>query len=264
MARGNPTWKLALVTGASSGIGLEMAKVLAEQGSDLVVVARSADKLEALAKELERDFDTKTEVLAADLSDPADLAKVEARVADVAHPVDLLVNNAGFGLAGKFGEVPVDDEERMIRLNVVALTRLTHAAVTAMKPRGRGGILNVSSIGGFVPSYNYATYGAAKSYVTAFTEVLHEELRGTGVHATVLAPGFTRTGFQATSGNDATGIPEFLWQTAREVAVEGLKAVERNRTVWVPGLKNQASVGLAKILPRPLLRRFSGPIVEKF
>ena len=256
-------WPTALVTGASSGIGLEMSRQLAADGSSLVIVARTETALNELAVELDHKHGTNVEILVADLSTSDGMTLVEDRLTDRDRPVDLLVNNAGYGLNGGFWTRSADEHQQMLELNVIALTRLARAAVKPMFERGRGGILNVSSISGFVPSYGYATYGASKSYVTSFTEVLHEELRGSGVHVSCLAPGFTRTQFQATSGNEAEGLPDFMWQAADDVARAGLAAVAKNRAVWVPGAKNQAMVGFLRLIPRPIQRRVASRVVDQ-
>ena len=181
-----------MITGASVGIGEQFARQLSERGHDVVLVARHAGRLDALAKEIEARDGAHAEVLAADLTDADQLATVEARV----RTVDLLVNNAGFGTFGPFHTLDVDIETREINLNIIALVRLTHAAAAAMVERGRGGILNVSSLAGFQPGPSNATYSATKAFVTSFTEAVHEELKGTGVSVTALCPGFTHTEFQ--------------------------------------------------------------------
>src|SRR5258708_17362233 len=183
---------VALITGASVGIGEQFARQLSERDHDVVLVARDAARLDALAKEIEGRKGARAEVLVADLTDEAQLAAVEAR----ARQVDLLVNNAGFGTFGPFHSLDIETELREINLNVIALVRLTHAAASAMVERGRGGILNVSSLAGFQPGPSNATYGPTKAFVTSFTEAVHEELKGTGASVTVLCPGFTHTEVQ--------------------------------------------------------------------
>ncbi len=189
-AHGGPR-RSALVTGASAGIGAAFAEALAREQYDLVLVARRADRLEELAKRLRDARGVAIEVLAADLTDGAGLARVVARVEE--GPPDLLVNNAGHGSFGNFAELDIDREVGEIQLNVVALVRLTRAALPGMIRRGHGAIINVSSMAGFQPMPFNATYGATKAFVNSFTEALHEELRGTGVRVQALCPGFTRT-----------------------------------------------------------------------
>src|SRR5439155_3448150 len=215
---------IALVTGASSGIGAAFARQLAERGHDLVVVARDVTRLEKLAADLPG---VDVEVMAADLQQPQQLAAVEARLAATDRPVDKLINNAGYGTAGNFHELEADREIGQIELNVNALVRLSHAAARAMVPRHRGGILNVGSVGSFQPGPFNATYSATKAFVLSFSEAIHEELRPHGVHVTCLCPGFTRTEFQERAGITDIASPGFLWQDADTVARIGLRALDR-------------------------------------
>jgi uncharacterized protein len=237
-------YRTALVTGASSGIGESFARILAGRGTDLVIVARRAELLDELARELVERYRVAVEVLAADLTDPGRRAEVEQRLR--ADPVELLVNNAGFGAFGSFAEQSLDDQLKQVELNVVALMRLTHAALPGMIERGRGGVLNVASMAGFTPSPGSATYGATKAYVTAFSESLHAELAGTGVHVTALCPGFTRT--------DETAEPNLLWLRRDDVARAGLDAVSAGRALCVPGAQYKAALPALRLVPRPLLR----------
>jgi short-subunit dehydrogenase len=248
---------VALVTGASSGIGLAFARELASRGHDLVAVARSTDALESLAASL---VSVDVEVLSADLADEAGVMAVEERLRSSARPVDLLVNNAGFGTTGRFAELPIDEEDREIRLNVLALTRLTGAAVPGMVARGRGGVLNVASIAAFQPTPGTATYGATKSYVLSFTQALREELRGTGVKALVLCPGFTRTEFQARANYEVKGLAARFWQTPEDVVLAALSALDHDSGVCVPGWQNKVAAGATHLAPRRLLPRIAGLI----
>ena len=248
---------IALVTGASSGIGLVFAQRLATKGHDLVVVARSRDKLEELAASLPS---VDVEVIGADLSTDAGVATVEARLRAEQRPVDLLVNNAGFGTTGRFVELPIEDEDQEIRLNVLALTRLTSAALAGMVPRRRGGVLNVASIAAFQPTPGTATYGGTKAYVLSFTQALREELRGTGVKALVLCPGFTRTEFQERANYEVKGLAARFWQTPEEVVDAALSALERDAGVCVPGWQNKVAAGATHLTPRRLLPRLAGLI----
>ncbi|MDQ1466489.1 MAG: uncharacterized protein QOH10_904 [Actinomycetota bacterium] len=252
----------ALVTGASAGIGAAFAAQLAARGEHVVLVARDRARLEALAADLAAQHGISTEVLAADLTDPAQLAAVEARLGDRARPVDVLVNNAGFGSNGRFHELDRDTETREVALNVVALVRLTHAALAPMVERGNGGVLNVSSLAGAQPTPGNATYGATKAFVTSFTQSVHEELRGTGVKVTVVCPGFTRTEFQVRAGFDSSKVPGFLWQNAGEVAAGALQALDHNRAVYVPGVLNRLAAGMVSVLPDALTRRAAGFVVD--
>jgi short-subunit dehydrogenase len=250
---------VALITGASVGIGEQFARQLSERGNDVVLVARDVDRLEALAKDIESRGGARAEVLAADLTDAAQLAAVEARV----RSVDILVNNAGFGTFGPLHTLDIDTETREINLNVIALVRLTHAAAAAMVERGRGGILNVSSIAGVQPGPSNATYSATKAFVTSFTEAVHEELKGTGVSVTVLCPGFTRTEFQERANAPASDVPGFMWQEADFVARVGLDALAKNRAVVMPGAMNKVMGNLSAMTPHGITRRLSASVMKR-
>ena len=248
---------IALVTGASSGIGLVFARELARRGHDLVVVARSKDKLDSLATSLSS---VDVEVIGADLADDAGMAVVEERLRSTERPVDLLVNNAGFGTTGRFAELPIEEEDQEIRLNVLALTRLTGAAVPGMVSRRRGAVLNVASIAAFQPTPGTATYGGTKAYVLSFTQALREELRGTGVKALVLCPGFTKTEFQERANYEVKGLAARLWQTPEDVVTAALSALDRDAGVCVPGWQNKVAAGATHLTPRRLLPRLAGII----
>jgi hypothetical protein len=251
------------VTGASSGIGRAFALALADRGHDLVVVARDVDRLETLAQELHDAYGASTEVLPADLSDPDGLGAVEARVADGASAIDLVVNNAGFGTSGHFTGLSIAREQQEIELNVLALVRLTHAALGGMVERGRGGVLNVASIAGYQPTPGNAVYGATKAFVMSFSQAVHEELKGTGVKCMVLAPGFTRTEFQVRAGFDSSEVPGFLWQDAPTVVQHALRAYDRGRAVCVPGPLNAATAAFTAVTPQAVTRRIAGVIVSR-
>ncbi len=250
-----PRWTRALVTGASSGIGDAIARRLAADGTDLVIVARNVERLQSLADELrERDV----EVLPADLGDREQLARVEARLADDHQPIDLLVNNAGFGFTGDFIDLDVERETSVIDVNITALTRLAHAAGSAMARRGNGGILNTASIAGLVPSPRTATYGASKAFVVSFGESLNQELGPKGVNVSTICPGFTRTEFQDRAEFDASRIPGFLWQSAEDVAAAALAGVASGTPRVVPGLPNKMAANTTKLMPGFINRRLTG------
>ena len=247
----------ALVTGASSGIGEALARRLASDGVPTVVVARREDRLRALADE----FDT-VEVLAADLLTMKGQRAVVARITDDARPVDLVVNTAGFGTNGLVHEL---DPERLadeVELNVAALTRLSQAALAAMVPRGRGWLLNVSSVASFQPAPGLAVYAATKAYVTSLTESLHEEVKGHGVHVTALCPGLTKTEFQAVSntGEYASEFPAIAWTSVDQVVDEALASVISNRTLAVPGNQYKVMTAASNVTPRWLKRRLSSMV----
>jgi short-subunit dehydrogenase len=257
------TRPVAVVTGASSGIGRAFALALADRGHDLVVVARDTARLDALAKELGDAYGANAEVLTADLSDPVALAMVEARVADSDRPVDLVVNNAGFGTSGQFAELPIEREQQEIQLNVLALVRLTHAALGGMVERGRGGVINVASIAGYQPTPGNATYGATKAFVNSFSQAVHEELKGTGVKCMVLSPGFTRTEFQVRAGFDSSEVPGFLWQDAATVVQHALRAYDKGRASCLPGPLNQVTAGFSAVTPHAVTRRIASVVVSR-
>ncbi|HEX2027809.1 MAG TPA: SDR family oxidoreductase [Nitriliruptorales bacterium] len=256
-------WSVALVTGASSGIGREFARLLAADGTNLVVVARRTERLEELREELTAAHDVEVEVLSADLTKTQQRALVEDRLQDGDAPVDLLVNNAGFGTYGRFDELDADREERELQLLVVAVHRLTRAAVPGMLDRGHGSILNVSSLAGFQPLPYDATYSAAKAFVTRFSEALHEEYRGTGVGVTALCPGFVRTEFHERADIARGGVPRAAWLDAERVAREGLHAAARGAAVHVPGVGYRALAAAAGLAPRALVRRIAGVVTRR-
>lgn len=246
------TWTRALVTGASSGIGKEIARQLASDGTELVVVARNGERLARLAGEV----DVPCRVLAADLGVPNELSYVEDRLRDRAEPIDLLVNNAGFGSQGPFHELDLEREAAVVEVNVVAVHRLAHIAGAEMVAAGRGGILNVSSMAGFMAAPGTATYGATKAFVTSLSEAMHADLGPHGVHVTALCPGFTRTEFQDRADYDASHLPDFMWQNATDVAAAGLRGVAANRAVVVPGVPNKVGASVINVLPSAV-RRFT-------
>jgi uncharacterized protein len=255
---------VALVTGASTGIGAAFARELARRGHSLVLVARTQAKLEEIAHELEQTHGTATEVLPADLESGAGVQTVAARLRDDARPIELLVNNAGFGTSGRFYEIPIDQEEAEIRLNVLALVELTHAALGTMVARGHGGVINISSVGAYQPTPLSATYCATKAFVSSFTNAIHEELRGTGVKAMVVAPGFTRTEFHERANIDNTGsAPGFLWQQADEVAESAMKAYDKGRAVCVPGALNTVAAAFSGSMPAGVSRKIAGMVSKR-
>jgi len=253
----------ALVTGASAGIGAAFAHQLAAEGTDLVLVARNAERLDAIAQALQAEHGIEVRVLRADLTTAEGRRLVGDAAADDDR-LDLLVNNAGFGTAGRFATLDADAEEREIQLNVLALVRLTRAALPGMLARGGGAIINVSSLAGFQPGPFNATYGATKAYVNSFSEALAEEVRGSGVRVQVLCPGFTRTEFQERAGIDASRVPAFAWMTADEVAAESLRGLRGGSVVFVPGRANRATASFTGLLPRWLVTRALGASAKRF
>jgi short-subunit dehydrogenase len=196
----------------------------------------------------------RVEVLPADLTVEADTTTVRTRLSDVDHPVDLLVNSAGVGLRGKFWETPLVDQERMFHLNCTAVLRLSHAALGAMVQRGRGGIVVVSSVSGFAPTVR-GSYGASKAWATAFAESLSGQLAGTGVHASVVTPGFVHTEFHGRAGLDMTRVPGFMWLDAADVAATALRDHRAGKVLSVPGRQYKAIVAASRLAPSSLNRR---------
>lgn len=242
------TWTKALVTGASSGIGLAIVEELGRRGVPVVLVARDVERLNDIAEK----HPVEAEVLGADLSDAVQLATVEARLEQ--GDIDLLVNNAGFGVNGKFVDHDRDDETGMVLVNVLALHRLSHAAATTMQEARRGAILNVASVAAFTSMARSSTYSATKAFVVTFTDALASELKGTGVTATSLCPGLTRTEFHDRGDYRIDDFPDFAWQTAEEVAVAGLDAAANGDRRHIPGAVNKVMVGAIKTLPESVVR----------
>ena len=244
----------ALITGGSGGIGGEFARQLAGQGYALLLVARNRDRLEQLARELRETCGAEVEILAADLSRSDSLRIVEDRIAGDS-ALTLLVNCAGSAPWGRFTELDIQRQEETIRLNVLAPVRLTRAALTGMLERGRGAIVNVSSLAAFISLPFCATYGGTKAYLASFSEALHEELRGTGVKVQALCPGFTRTELFAREGADLSKIPSYAWVSPETVVRSSLAALRRNRAICVPGFRFRLLALLLRLVPRSHVRR---------
>jgi short-subunit dehydrogenase len=252
--------RTALVTGASSGLGVAFARELAARGMNLVLVARRKDRLDALARELRSGASVDVRVEAVDLGSEEARVALASRLEADGVPVDVLVNNAGFGIYGRFADTAWERERDMLELDIVALTHLTKLFVKPMLARGFGRILQVSSIGAYQPSPTYAAYSAAKSYVLSFGEALNYELRGTGVSCTVLSPGVTATEFLEVARQAPTGYQRRAMMQAPEVVRIGLDAMLRGKGSVVPGLMNALGAALAS---RFLTRRAAAAIAAK-
>lgn len=241
----------ALITGASAGLGLEFAWQLATARHDVVLVARDAERLERLAGQLHAAAGVRAEVLPADLSDRDQVERVADRLRDPDRPVGLLVNNAGIGLKGRFLQTDVATEEAALDLMVRAVLVLSHAAANAMIPRGRGAILNVSSMAALLAS---GPYSAHKAWVRTFTEGLAVELQGTGVTATVLQPGFVHTEFHERGHIDTTALPDVAWLNSDAVVAAALADVRRGVVISTPSLRYRLAAGVVRAMPRSAVR----------
>ena len=241
---------VALVTGASAGLGAEFARQLAAKGERLVLVARRRERLDELAAALGN-----ARAVAMDLSEPGAAARLMADLEQHGDTVELLVNNAGFGLAGQFAELDGDRQREMIDLNCGALAELAHAVLPGMMTRKAGGILNVASTAAFQPGPGMAVYFATKAFVLSFSEALHDEAEPHGVKISCLCPGPTRTEFRSVSGFDPKGRLAKLSADAASVVAAGLRGFERNQAVVVPGLSNKMIAQAHRLLPRTVMRR---------
>jgi len=260
-AAGGPR-RLAVVTGASAGIGRAFAERLAREAWDLVLVARRRERLEELATELRAAHARRVDVLIVDLGSSAGVRALEARIADEP-TLELLVNNAGFGTSGPFVELDRDAEEQETRLNVVALVRLTHAALEAFRRRGHGSVINVSSLAGFQPSPYTATYGATKAFVNSFTQAVSEELRDSGVRLQLLCPGFTRTEFQEVAGARTEEVPEFAWMEPEAVVDASLAGLRRGDLIVIPGAGNKLLGAVLRAVPSAAARRVGAALIRR-
>ncbi|MDQ6931025.1 MAG: SDR family oxidoreductase [Candidatus Eremiobacteraeota bacterium] len=249
----------ALITGASGGIGLELAKLLAAGGYDLVLAARSGDALESIAADLQAEHAIGVQVISQDLG----VAGSAQAVYDAAGACDILVNNAGFATSGKFADVDLDLERSELQLNIVTLTELTKLSLPGMIARKWGRVLNVASTAAFQPGPFMAVYYASKAYVLSFSEAIASELRGTGVTVTCLAPGATQTGFAMRGGVEKTPLFKIGVADARSVAKAGYDGLFAGKSLVVPGFKNKAIVFSTRFAPRKLLTKISGGLIRR-
>jgi short-subunit dehydrogenase len=246
-----------LVTGASSGIGWELARLFAGDGANLVLIARSEGRLRELAGELAAKYGAEAQIVPADLSRPASPGEIVEALARQHIDVDVLVNNAGFGAHGPVAEIGVARQLEMIEVNVAALTRLTALLLPGMLERRRGAILNVASTAAFQPGPSQAVYCATKAYVLSFTEALAEELRGSGVRVCCLAPGATDTGFAAQAGMQGTRLFRRGVMNPARVARAGHTGLQQGKTLVIPGLRNRILAFSVRLSPRVLVTRIS-------
>jgi len=256
--------KYALVTGASSGIGYELAKLFAQDGKNIVVVARSQDRLEQLKTEIENRSSTKVIVLPKDLSKPDAPQQIFSTLQKEHIEVDVLVNNAGYGVYGKFSETNLQQELEMIQVNVTSLTALTKLFLRTMLQNKYGRILNVGSVGSFFPVPLESVYGGSKSFVLSFSEAIADELKGTGVSVTCLCPGLTDTGFYKRAvGKEPRTNQRRLMMNAAKVAKVGYKALEEGKYIILPGFRTKLIPILVRVIPRTWLLRMSRWALER-
>ncbi|MFF7856100.1 SDR family NAD(P)-dependent oxidoreductase [Streptomyces sp. NPDC007904] len=251
----------ALITGSTAGIGAAFARRLAADGHNLVLVARDTGRLREQATELHDRHGIEAEVLTADLAEDEGIEAVAARLGDRRSPVDLLINNAGFGNKGRYLDVSMADELRMLKVHCEAVLRLTSAAAEAMRERGRGGVVNVASVAAFLPR---GTYGASKAWVVQFTQGAARDLADSGVRLMALCPGFVRTEFHARAGMGTDNIPNWMWLDADKVAAAALADLARGKSVSIPDPRYKALMGAAKLVPRGVLGGISSRTGRKY
>ena len=247
----------ALITGASSGIGLELARVFARHGHPVVLVARGVAKLEELAQELRSTSNIRADVIAADLTQPGAPNEIIRALSERNLVADILVNNAGFGERGPFAQIDTQRQLDMIQVNITAVAHLTRLLLPGMIQRNVGGVLNVASTAAFQGGPNMAMYYATKAFVLSFTEALHEEVDGTKLHVTCLCPGPTHTGFVAAAHMEGINLFKMGAESADKVAQVGYAAFQRNQAIAIPGFKNKIGVFATRLGPRAVSRKIA-------
>src|SRR5919106_1189946 len=240
----------ALITGSTAGIGAAFARRLAADGHNLVLVARDTKRLREQATELHDRHGIEAEVLTADLAEDTGIEAVAARLGDRRNPVDLLINNAGFGNKGRYLDVPMADELKMLKVHCEAVLRLTSAATESMRDRGRGGVVNVASVAAFLPR---GTYGASKAWVVQFTQGAARDLAGSGVRLMALCPGFVRTEFHQRAGMGTDNIPGWMWLDADKLVDAAMQDLTRGKSLSIPDPRYKALMGALKLAPRAVL-----------
>jgi short-subunit dehydrogenase len=257
--------KLAVITGASSGIGAMFARKLAARGYDLLLVARREERLRSVARELAETYHVSADILAADLAVDGDRDRVAERIRSAAN-LGMLVNNAGFGTLGFFADTTVESQMQMHRVHVIAAMQLTHAALENLIARGEGGVINVSSVAAFSQTAGSVSYSATKGWMNSFTAGLYAELEvlKSPVKVQALCPGFTLSEFHDTLGMDRSPIPQSLWMTADFVVSESLRGFDEGKLFVIPGWRYKVIVMFMKVLPGAMLRRFSARRAKKY
>jgi short-subunit dehydrogenase len=259
--------RLSLVTGASAGIGEAFARLYARHGHDLVLTARRADRLEKLAWELRDLHDVEVQVIPADLAEPGAVDQILAAIEARGRDVDVLINNAGYGLPGIYAGTTWSDQQAFLQVLLTSVCEMTHKLLPGMLSRGYGRIVNVASLAGLIPGMPGATlYGATKAFLVRFSQALNVETLGTGVHVTALCPGFTWSEFHDVNHTreEANKIPKWMWQDADTVAEQGYQAVEAGQAVRVTGAPNRLIYALCSLAPDAWVLRFVGRRAERF
>jgi len=250
--------RTALITGATSGIGESFSRLLADQGFNLILIARDIARLDERRRELNQKHpELLIETMRADLTVESDIRTVESRVAQ---GIDVLVNNAGFGINKSFTKSSIESERELMAVLVESPMRLAHRAIPTMLQKSFGIIINVSSVASFIAG---GSYSAAKSYLTVLSESLHSELQGTGVKVLALCPGFTRTEFHQRGRMRMSGLPKFLWLSADFVSEAAWRDVQRGKAISVPGWQYKILMSILRLLPRPLVRRYGMNVKSK-
>lgn len=259
--------RLCLVTGASAGIGEAFARLYARNGHDLALTARRADRLEKLAEELRELHAVEVQVIAADLAEPGAVDRVLAAVEARGREVDVLINNAGYGLPGAYAGTTWSDQRTFLQVLLIAVCEMTHKLLPGMLSRGHGRIINVASLAGLVPGMpGHTLYGPTKTFLVRFSQSLHLETLGTGVHVTALCPGFTWSEFHDVNGTreETSQIPKWMWQDADAVAELGYKAVEAGRAVQIGGAPNALIAAICKAVPDSWVLAYVGRKARRF
>ena len=246
------TSKFALITGSTAGIGASFAELFAKEGFNLVLVARDERRLDQGASEISKTYGVSCEIIQADLSTDAGVRKVEERLMSLSDPIEVLVNNAGFGINKSFLVSNIDAEKQLLEVMVQTPMRLMHIVLPIMRARNSGTVINVSSVAGWIAG---GTYSASKSYLTVLSESLHTELQGTGVHVTSLCPGFTRTEFHERGRMKMDSLPAFMWLTSEDVVAKAWSDSQKGRALSIPGWPYGILSFITRFGPRPLIRK---------